>query len=159
MVLLTVKVKGNVMKINDRSKGTIMNSNKLFEKLDKLDSYTVGDPNEEITISKISLFNKNKNLEINLLLLPDKSLKIFNINDIVIGYLYFQDSDCESCFNEFFDSFNTDADKDKISIIKIKYPAKDLVQVNVSWNSLIYELDSGYNILLFMGTLFNEKGI
>ena len=101
MVLLTVKVKGNVMKINDRSKGTIMNSNKLFEKLDKLDSYTVGDPNEEITISKISLFNKNKNLEINLLLLPDKSLKIFNINDIVIGYLYFQDSDCESCFNVF----------------------------------------------------------
>ena len=147
------------MKINDRSKGTIMNSNKLFEKLDKLDSYTIGDPNEEITISKISLFNKNKNLEINLLLLPDKSLKIFNINDIVIGYLYFQDSDCESCFNEFFDSFNTDADKDKISIIKIKYPAKDLVQVNVSWNSLIYELDCGYNILLFMGTLFNEKGI
>lgn len=159
MVLLTVKVKGNVMKINDRSKGTIMNSNKLFEKLDKLDSYTVGDPNEEITISKISLFNKNKNLEINLLLLPDKSLKIFNINDIVFGYLYFQDSDCESCYNEFFDNFNTDADKDKISTIKIKYPAKDLVQVNVSWNSLIYELDSGYNILLFMGTLFNEKGI
>ena len=59
----------------------------------------------------------------------------------------------------FFDSFNTDADKDKISTIKIKYPAEDLVQVNVSWNSLIYELDSGYNILLFMGTLFNEKGI
>lgn len=147
------------MKINDRSKGTIMNSNKLFEKLDKLDSYTVGDPNEEITISKISLFNKNKNLEINLLLLPDKSLKIFNVNDIVIGYLYFKDSDCESSYNEFFDSFNADADKDKISIIKIKYPDKDLVQVNVSWNSLIYELDSGYNILLFMGTQFNEKGI
>ena len=49
------------MKINDRSKGTIMNSNKLFEKLDKLDSYTVGDPNEEITISKISLVKPTSN--------------------------------------------------------------------------------------------------
>lgn len=159
MVLLMVKVKGNVMRINDRSKESKMKSNKLFERLDNLDSYAVEDPNEEITISKISMFNKKKNLEVSLLLLPDKSLKIFSVNDIVIGYLYFKDSDCESCYNGFFDNFNADADKDKIGMIQIKYPSRDLVQVNVGWNSLIYKLDNDYNILLFMGVLLEGKGI
>ncbi len=147
------------MIINDRSKGTIMKSNRLFEKLDKLDSYTVEDPNEEITVDCIQIFSRKKRLCVDLYDLPDKSLKIFNVNDVILGYIYFQKSNCNNAYDELFGNFNNDSESDKISKVSIHYVNEDLMTINVSWNSLIYELDSGYNILLFMGTLFNEKGI
>lgn len=147
------------MRINDRSKESKMKSNKLFERLDNLDSYAVEDPNEKITINCISIFSKKTSLQVNLSNLPDKSLKIFNVNDIMFGYVYFQDSNCIGSYTKFFDNFNNDSESDKISRISIKYENGDLLTVRVHWNSLIYKLDNDYSILLFMGVLLEGKGI
>lgn len=134
-----------------------MKNNKLFEMLDNLDSYALNNPNEEVTISNLTIFSKKKNLQVGLTRLPDKSLKIFNVNDFIFGYIYFQDSDCLGSCTDFFDNFSDDSESDKISRVSIEYENGDILIVIVNWNSLIYELDGGYNILLFMGIL--GKGI
>lgn len=132
-------------------KGNVMKSNKLFEMLDNLDSYAVEDPNEEITIDFIQVFSVKKGVEVDFCNLPDKSFKIFSVNDVTIGYIYFKDKDCICSFNNFFDNYDDDSEKNKISEISIQYVDRDLLTVKVHWNSLFYELDNGNNILLFMG--------
>lgn len=124
-----------------------MKCNKLFEMLDNLDSYAL----EEITIDFIQIFSVKPVVGIDLCNLPDKSFKIFSTNDIVIGYLYIRDEDCICSFNDFFDNYDDDSEKDKISKISVKYVDKDLLTIKVNWNSLFYRLDNEYNILLFMG--------
>ncbi len=128
-----------------------MKSNKLFEMLDKLDSYAIKDEKEEITIDHISIFSEKRNLRVDLSHLPSKTFKIFSVNDIVLGFIYFRYDDCTSGSIESFDKFNDDSETDNISKLVIQYKNGDLLTIRVHWNSLIYELDNEYFILLFAG--------
>lgn len=133
-----------------------MKSNKLLEMLDELDSYAAKDPNEEITIDFIQIFGVKKDVQVDLFNLPDKSFRIFSINDVVLGYLYVKSEDCICIFNDFFDTYDDDAEENKIREISIQYVDRKLLTIDVGWNSLFYQLDNGYYILLFMGTELNS---
>ncbi len=149
--MLTVEVKGYIVKINNRNKEVIMKSNKLFEMLDKLDSFAIKDEKEEITIDHLSVFSEKRSLRVDLPHLPSKSFKIFSVNDVVIGFIYFRYDDCTGGNSEFFDNFNDDSETDNINKLVIQYKNGDLLTIRVHWNSLIYELDNEYFILLFAG--------
>jgi len=145
------EVKGYIVKINNRNKENVMKSNKLFEMLDKLDSYAIKDEKEEITIDCISVFSDKRNLQVDLSHLPSKSFKVFSVNDITLGFIYFRYDDCTGGNNEFFDNFNDDSETNNINKLVIQYKNGNVLTVKVHWNSLIYELDNEYFILLFVG--------
>ena len=132
---LMVKVKGNVM------------NNKLFEMLDKLDSFVT---TEEIGIDFIEVYNGKNELQIDIFSVPNNSFKLFSVPDIVVGYLYFdKDKNCVWSYRD--EEFGNDDRKNKINKISVQYENGDFIEVRVNWNSLFYELDSGNSILLFMG--------
>ena len=112
-------------------------NNKLFEMLDKLDSFVT---TEEIGIDFIEVYNSKNELQID----------IFSVPDIVVGYLYFdKDKNCVWSYRD--EEFGNDNRKNKINKISVQYENGDFIDVRVNWNSLFYELDSGNSILLFMG--------
>ncbi len=129
------------MRIND----------KLLEMLDSLDSYSINNSNEEISIDFIQVFGIKKDVQVIFCNLPDKSFKMFSINDVVIGYLYFEDKDCICDFHNFFDNYDDDAETNRISKLLIQFVDKDLFRIKVHWNSLFYELDDNHSIILFAG--------
>lgn len=124
---------------------------KLLKMLDSLDSYEINDTNEDITIDFIQVFGIKKDVQVIFCNLPDKSFKMFSVNDVIIGYLYFEDKDCICDFHNFFDNYDDDAEKDRVSKLLIEFVNKDPLSIKIYWNSLFYELDDNHFIMLFAG--------
>ena len=119
--------------------------------LDSLDSYEINDTNEDITIDFIQVFGIKKDVQVIFCNLPDKSFKMFSVNDVIIGYLYFEDKDSICDFHNFFDNYDDDAEKDRVSKLLIEFVNKDPLSIKIYWNSLFYELDDNHFIMLFAG--------
>ena len=122
-------------------------NNKLFEMLDKLDSFVT---TEEIGIDFIEVYNSKNELQIDIFSVPNNSFNFFSFSFFFFCYFYFYKY--KNCFWSFrVVVFGNDNRKNKINKISVQYENGDFIDVRVNWNSLFYELDSGNSILLFMG--------
>ena len=123
---------------------------KLYEAIDSLKDYVLQDPGDEVTIDKVHIIYNNRD-RIDLSNLKDRSLKLFNNDDTIIGYLYFNDEDELKFDNSFYKHFGEDCRNENINIVMIKYKNGEELMCSVYWNSFFYELDDNHYILLFLG--------